>query len=161
MATNRPAGLISQTASASWFRRAQAVVAGGASRDAVLREPHPLYAASAGGGPVIDVDGQRYVDSVTNMASLIHGHAFGPIVEAVAEQLKKGTAYTFATPCEVLFAEHLAGRSPAFERIRFVNSGTEAVMAMLKAARAYTGRPKIAKVEGAYHGAYDYAEVSQ
>lgn len=161
MAVTKPARPASYSTSADWFRRAKAVVAGGASRDAVLREPHPIYASHASGCYVTDVDGIQYVDFVNNMASLIHGHAFGPIVEAVTEQLKRGTAYTFATPSEVLFAEHLAGRSPAFERIRFMNSGTEAVMAMIKAARAYTGRPKIAKVEGAYHGAYDYAEVSQ
>ena len=59
------------------------------------------------------------------------------------------------------YAEHLCGRNPGFERVRFVNSGTEAVMSCLKAARAFTGRPRIAKVEGAYHGLYDYAEVSQ
>ena len=68
---------------------------------------------------------------------------------------------TMATEVEVEFAEHLCSRNPAFEKVRFVNSGTEAVMGCLKAARAFTGRPKIAKVEGAYHGQYDYAEVSQ
>lgn len=66
-----------------------------------------------------------------------------------------------ATECEVAYAEHLCSRSPSFEKVRFMNSGTEAVMVTIKASRAFTGRPKIAKVEGAYHGAYDYAEVSQ
>jgi len=66
-----------------------------------------------------------------------------------------------ATEAEVLYAQLLCDRVPAFEKIRFVNSGTEAVMTMIKAARAYTGRPKIAKAEGAYHGTYDFAEVSQ
>ena len=61
----------------------------------------------------------------------------------------------------MLYAEHMCGRSPSFEKIRFVNSGTEAVMSCVKAARAFTGRAKIAKIEGAYHGMYDYAEVSQ
>jgi glutamate-1-semialdehyde 2,1-aminomutase len=147
--------------SAKLFERAQRVIAGGASRDAVLRAPHPIYAAKASGCYVTDVDDRRYVDFVNNMASLIHGHAYPPIVEAVTAQLKDGTAYTFATPAEVSYAEHLTSRAVGFEHIRFVNSGTEAVMAMLKAARAYTARPRIAKVEGAYHGAYDYAEVSQ
>src|SRR5882762_8578897 len=127
MVANKSAGSTAYSTSADWFRRGEAVVAGGASRDAVLREPHPIYAAYADGCYVTDVDGIRYVDFVNNMASLIHGHAFGPIVEAVTEQLKRGTAYTFATPSEVLFAEHLAGRSSAFERIRFMNSGTESV----------------------------------
>jgi glutamate-1-semialdehyde 2,1-aminomutase len=95
------------------------------------------------------------------MASLIHGHAHPAIVEAVIEQVRKGTAFMLATEAEVRFAEHLCSRNAGFERVRFVNSGTEAVMSALKAARAYTGKPKIAKVEGAYHGLYDYAEVSQ
>jgi glutamate-1-semialdehyde 2,1-aminomutase len=66
-----------------------------------------------------------------------------------------------ATESEVQFAERLCARSPSFDKVRFVNSGTEALMVALKAARAFTGRPKIAKLEGAYHGGYDYAEVSQ
>jgi glutamate-1-semialdehyde 2,1-aminomutase len=95
------------------------------------------------------------------MASLIHGHAPPAIVEAVTRQIGRGTAYTLATEVEIRFAEHLRARNPGFEKIRFVNSGTEAVMVAVKAARAFTGRPKVAKVEGAYHGTYDYAEVSQ
>ena len=95
------------------------------------------------------------------MASLIHGHAHPAIVAAVTEQLHKGTAFTLATEVEIRFAEHIISRSDNFETMRFVNSGTEAVMGALRAARAFTGRPKIAKVEGAYHGQYDYAEVSQ
>jgi glutamate-1-semialdehyde 2,1-aminomutase len=95
------------------------------------------------------------------MASLIHGHACPEITQAVTEQLAKGTAFTMATEIEVRYAEHLCSRNPSFEKLRFVNSGTEALMAALKASRAFTGRSKIAKVEGAYHGQYDYAEVSQ
>ncbi|RLA03462.1 MAG: aspartate aminotransferase family protein, partial [Gammaproteobacteria bacterium] len=107
------------------------------------------------------VDGVERLDFANNMASHIHGHGFGPIVEGVTEQLKKGTAFTMATEAEIRFAEHMCSRSDNFDKIRFVNSGTEAVMAGMKAARAFTGRTKIAKVEGSYHGAYDYAEVSQ
>jgi glutamate-1-semialdehyde 2,1-aminomutase len=75
--------------------------------------------------------------------------------------LQRGTAFTLATEVEILYAEHMTQRSAGFEKIRFVNSGTEAVMCCLKAARAFTGRPRIAKAEGAYHGSYDFAEVSQ
>jgi glutamate-1-semialdehyde 2,1-aminomutase len=95
------------------------------------------------------------------MASLIHGHAPPAIVDAVTKQLQHGTGYTMATEAEILFAEHMCSRAPSFEKIRFVNSGTEAIMSAVKASRAFTGRAKIAKVEGAYHGQYDYAEVSQ
>ncbi len=92
---------------------------------------------------------------------MIHEHAQPDVVEAVSAQLRKGTAYMVGTEAEVLFAEHLCSRNAGFEQIRFVNSGTEAIMNCIKAARAYTGRAKLAKVEGAYHGGYDYAEVSQ
>jgi len=127
----------------------------------VLRSPHPLYAAHGQGARVTDIEGVTRIDFANNMASLIHGHANPAVVAAVTEQLQRGTAFTLATEIEVRYAEHLCGRNPGFEKIRFVNSGTEAVMASLKAARAFTGRARIAKVEGAYHGLYDYAEVSQ
>lgn len=143
------------------FKRAQNVLPGGVSRNTLLRGGHPLYVSHAQGCKVVDVDGVERLDFANNMASHIHGHAYPPIVEAVTAQLQKGSAFTMATESEVLFAEHLCGRSPGFDKLRFVNSGTEAVMAGMKAARAFTGKTKIAKVEGSYHGAYDFAEVSQ
>jgi glutamate-1-semialdehyde 2,1-aminomutase len=150
-----------ESRSAALYERARKVMPGGCSRNTVLRKPHPLYAENGTGCHVTDVDGVRRIDFANNVASLIHGHAYPPVVEAVAAQLRKGTAFTLATEIEIKFAEHMCGRNAGFDNIRFVNSGTEAVMGCLKAARAYTGRPKIAKVEGAYHGLYDYAEVSQ
>jgi glutamate-1-semialdehyde 2,1-aminomutase len=143
------------------FRRALNHLPGGVSRDTVLRSPYPFYASQGRGCVVTDIEGREFVDFVNNMASLIHGHAFPPIIDAVSMQMQRGTCFTFGTEAEVEFAEHMCSRSPAFEKIRFMNSGTEAVMAAVKAARAFTGRPKIAKVEGAYHGAYDYVEISQ
>jgi glutamate-1-semialdehyde 2,1-aminomutase len=143
------------------FARARKVLAGGVSRNTVLRGPHPPYADYGRGCRITDLDGISRVDFSNNMASLIHGHAFPPIIEAVTAQLQRGSAFMMATEAEVRYAEHLAGRNAAFERLRFVNSGTEALMAALKAARAFTNRSKVAKVEGAYHGGYDYAEVSQ
>ena len=147
--------------SAELYERAQQTLPGGVSRNTVLRSPHPLYVDHASGCRVTDVEGVERIDFANNMASLIHGHANPDIVAAVTEQLSRGTAFTLATEIEVEFAEHLCGRAPSLELLRFVNSGTEAVMGALKAARAFTGRPKIAKVEGAYHGLYDFAEVSQ
>jgi glutamate-1-semialdehyde 2,1-aminomutase len=143
------------------YERALRVLPGGVSRNTVLRRPHPAYVDHGEGCWVTDVDGVRRLDFANNMAALIHGHAHPAIVEAVGRQLARGTAFTMATEVEVRFAEHLCARSESFEKIRFVNSGTEAVMCALKAARAFTGRPKVAKVEGAYHGVYDFAEVSQ
>ncbi len=143
------------------FRQAQEFLAGGVSRNTLLRKPHPLYAERGNGCRVVDVEGAERIDFANNMAALIHGHAHPAIVEAVTAQVKRGTAFTMATEVEIEHARHLCGRSPGFEKIRFVNSGTEAVMAALKAARAFTGRSRVAKVEGTYHGAYDFAEVSQ
>lgn len=143
------------------YKQACEVIPGGVSRNTVFRKPHPSYVAGASGFMITDLDGVQRIDFANNMASLIHGHAHTAIVKAVTEQLQRGTAYTMATEAEVRFAQLLSKRNPNFEKIRFVNSGTEAVMAGIKAARAFTGRPKIAKAEGAYHGTYDYAEVSQ
>ncbi len=147
--------------SESLYQEALQVIPGGVSRNTVFHKPYPHYVAHASGCMVTDVDGVQRIDFANNMASLIHGHAFPPIVEAVIKQLQAGTAYTLATEAELLLARHLCNRAESFEKIRFVNSGTEAVMAMIKASRAFTGRPKIAKAEGAYHGTYDFAEVSQ
>ena len=149
------------TRSQELYDRALRVLPGGVSRNTVLRRPHPFYAVEGAGCWVYDIDGARRIDFANNMCSLIHGHAHPAIVDAVTAQLRRGTAFTFATEVEVEFAEHMCARSPGIEKIRFVNSGTEAVMSCLKAARAFTGRAKIAKVEGGYHGLYDYAEVSQ
>jgi len=157
--TTRPG--TSASLSASLYERALKTLPGGVSRNTVLRMPHPLYADRASGCRVTDVEGVERIDFANNMASLIHGHAHPAIVEAVKEQLDRGTAFTLATEIEIEYAEHLCGRNEGFDKLRFVNSGTEAVMGSLKAARAFTGRSKIAKVEGAYHGLYDYAEVSQ
>lgn len=149
------------TKSAALFERAKAVMPGGCSRNTILRKPHPIYALRGEGCYVYDVEGVERIDFANNVASLIHGHAHPAIVAAVSDQLSRGTAFTVGTEAEIAHAEHMCGRNETFERIRFVNSGTEAVMSSLKAARAYTGRPKIAKVEGSYHGLYDYAETSQ
>jgi glutamate-1-semialdehyde 2,1-aminomutase len=149
------------TMSEALYERATQVLPGGVSRNTVLRRPHPLYAAGAHGCRITDVDGVERIDFANNMASLIHGHAHPAINAAVMDQLRRGTAYTMATEIEIRYAEHLCSRNPGFEQLRFVNSGTEAVMGALKTARAFTGRSKIAKVEGAYHGPYDFAEVSQ
>ena len=147
--------------SAALFDRAKRVLPGGVSRNTVLRDPHPAYADFGHACRLTDIEGVTRIDFSNNMASLIHGHACPEVVEAVTRQLERGTAFMMATEVEIEFAEHLCSRNPAFERIRFVNSGTEALMVALKAARAFTERPKVAKIEGAYHGGYDYAEVSQ
>ncbi|MBL4769049.1 MAG: aspartate aminotransferase family protein [Rhodobacteraceae bacterium] len=149
------------TASAALYVRAKNVMPGGCSRNTILRKPHPIYAAYGKGCYVTDIEGVQRIDFANNVASLIHGHAHPEIISAVSQQMANGTAFTVGTEIEVAYAEQMVARSASFEKIRFVNSGTEAVMSCIKAARAFTGRAKIAKVEGSYHGLYDYAEVSQ
>jgi glutamate-1-semialdehyde 2,1-aminomutase len=149
------------TASELLYERARKVLPGGVSRNTIFRQPHPFYAHHGSGCFLTDLEGVERIDFSNNVASLIHGHAHPAIVESVTKQLHCGSAFGIGTEAEVLLAEHLCRRVPGFDKIRFVNSGSEAIMAAIKTARAVTGRSMIAKVEGAYHGGYDYAEVSQ
>jgi glutamate-1-semialdehyde 2,1-aminomutase len=136
------------------------VLPGGNSRTTVYMAPYPPYAASGEGCWVTDVEGDRRLDCLNNYTALIHGHAHPAIVEAASHRLAQGASFPMPTPEEIDLAALLCERVPSAERVRFMNSGSEAVMIALKGARAFTKRPKIAKFEGAYHGSYDYAEVS-
>ncbi|HEX2441206.1 MAG TPA: aspartate aminotransferase family protein [Methylomirabilota bacterium] len=146
--------------SAELFARAQGVLPGGNSRTTVYMAPYPPYAASGEGCWVTDVEGDRRLDCLNNYTALIHGHAHPAIVEAATRRLALGASFPMPTPEEIDLAALLCERLPSAERVRFTNSGSEAVMIAIKGARAFTNRPKIAKFEGAYHGSYDYAEVS-
>jgi glutamate-1-semialdehyde 2,1-aminomutase len=146
--------------SAALFERARKVLPGGNTRTTVFNPPHPLYLAAGQGCRVTDADGQTRLDMLNNYTSLLHGHAHPDVLAASQTQLLRGTAFAGPTELEVDLAEIITARVPAIERIRFTNSGTEGVMMAMKAARGYTGRPKIAKFEGFYHGTYDPAEVS-
>ncbi len=140
--------------------RARASLPGGNTRSTVFMTPYQIYAERGEGCRVIDLDGVSRIDCINNFTSLIHGHAHPAIVESACVQMRLGSAPGLPTMAEIELAELLCARVASVERARFSNSGTEAVMNALKAARAFTGRPKIAKCEGAYHGSYDYAEVS-
>ena len=142
------------------YDRALSSLPGGNTRTTVFMKPYPIYAARGEGCRVFDLDGNAFIDCINNFTSLIHGHAHPALIKAATDQLALGSAFGLPTQSEVELAELLAARLPSVDQIRFTNSGTEAVMMALKAARAFTGRPKIAKCEGAYHGSYDYAEVS-
>jgi glutamate-1-semialdehyde 2,1-aminomutase len=146
--------------SARLHERAWQVMPGGNTRTTIYQSPHPPYAAVGKGAVITDVDGQERLDFINNYTSLIHGHADPDINAAVIEQLASGTAFAMPTEHDVALAEVLVERVPSLERVRFTNSGSEAVMMAVKAARAYTGRPKILKFEGCYHGSYDFVEVS-
>lgn len=109
---------------------------------------------------MFDVDGRRFLDLNGNFTTLIHVHNFEPVIAAVTRQLRSGTCFANTTIGEIDLAELICGRVPGVESHRFVNTGTEAVMFAIKAARAFSGRPAVAKIEGAYHGSYDWAEIS-
>src|SRR4051812_10274906 len=148
------------SSSQKMYDRALASLPGGNTRTTVFMKPYPIYAARGEGCRVWDLDGNVYIDCINNFTSQIHGHAHPALIRAATAQLALGSAFGLPTESEVDLAELLVSRLPSVEQVRFANSGTEAVMMALKAARAHTGRPKIAKCEGAYHGSYDYAEVS-
>src|SRR5262245_46318793 len=152
--------LASSSRSAALWARAQHVMPGGNTRTTVHMAPYPPYAASGEGCWITDVDGDRRLDCLNNYTALIHGHAHPDIVAAAAQRLARGTSFPLPTPEEIELATVLTERLPAAEHVRFTNSGSEAVMMAVKGARAFTRRPKIAKFEGAYHGSYDYVEVS-
>lgn len=147
--------------SAKLFERACQFMPGGNSRIAVYQAPYPIFIAEAKGARVKDVDGVERTDFINNQSALVHGHCFAPIVDAVSKQLHLGVSFSGPTQAELELGQYMTGRVNSVERIRFTNSGSEAVMFAIKAARAYTGRYKIAKCEGAYHGSYDFVEISR
>lgn len=142
------------------FDRALRVLPDGTSRVTIERDPVPFYVDRGMGCYLFDIDARRFLDLNGNFTTLIHGHAFAPVVEAVTHQVQRGSCFANPTESEIELAELLCGRIPQVRRVRFVNTGTEAVLFAIKAARAFTGRSKIAKIEGAYHGANDWGEVS-
>jgi glutamate-1-semialdehyde 2,1-aminomutase len=146
--------------SAKLYQRAVKVMPGGNSRHTVYFPPYPIYAARAEGARVWDVDGVDRLDLINNYSSLIHGHNHPRIVEAIVAQAHRLLSIALPTEEEVRLAELITARVPGVETLRFGNSGTEGVLLAIKAARTYTGKAKIAKVEGAYHGSGESASVS-
>ena len=142
------------------FRRAQQTLPGGNTRTGVHVAPFPVYMDHGRGAYVTDVDGNRRLDLVNNASALILGHAHPAVVTALQQQSARGTAFFAPTPVEIELAELLQERIPSLERLRFCSSGSEAVLNTLRVARAATGRPRIAKFEGAYHGVADPAMIS-
>lgn len=143
------------------YQRARSSFPSGVTRSTIDRDPHPIYLRGGAGAYVVDVEDRRYLDLNNNYTTLLHGHAFGPAVEAACDLVRSGSCFANPTEHEIALAELIIGRIPVVERIRFVNTGTEAVMFAIKAARAFTNRPAIARFEGAYHGAFDTAETGQ
>lgn len=157
--TQRPSGAPLQTRrSDRLFERGRAVMPGGVNSPvrafgSVGR--HPVMIESGRGAVVRDADGNTYIDYIGSWGPLILGHAHPAVVDAVTAAARKGLSFGAATEGEVLLAEWLCGHVPGVERIRLVSSGTEAVMSAIRAARGFTGREKIVKFTGCYHGHSD------
>ncbi|MGB2966081.1 MAG: aminotransferase class III-fold pyridoxal phosphate-dependent enzyme, partial [Phycisphaerae bacterium] len=140
------------------FRRATDVMPGGVSspvRACSAVGAAPLFIASGAGSHLCDLDGNTFIDYVMSWGPLIAGHAHPKVVEAVRKALEAGSSFGAPTVRETLLAERIREAMPAVEQVRFVNSGTEAVMSAVRLARAATGRPAILKFEGCYHGHAD------
>lgn len=146
--------------SAALHARARRSLPGGDTRTVISFPPHPLYVAEAQGCRLTDVDGNQYLDLLGNYTSMIHGHAHSAIVEAVTHQVQKGTGHAAGTESAIELAELLVGRVAGLDAVRFCNSGTEATLNAIRAARAFTGRTPILKFEGGYHGSHDTVEIS-
>lgn len=116
----------------------------------------PFYIASAKGSVLTDVDGNRYIDYVCSWGALVLGHSHPSVVRAIKKASQKGTSYGAPHEGEILLAEEIIRAMPWVQMLRFVNSGTEATMSAVRLARAATGRPKILKFDGNYHGHADY-----
>jgi glutamate-1-semialdehyde 2,1-aminomutase len=137
------------------FERAKKVLPGGVNSPVRAFEPYPFFVERAKGAKMYSVDDTTYIDYCMAYGALLLGHAYPDIVEAVKNQLDKGSLYGAPTEREVEFAELIAKSSPCMEMLRLVNSGTEATMHAIRVARGYTGRKKIIKFEGCFHGSHD------
>jgi glutamate-1-semialdehyde 2,1-aminomutase len=149
---------VNTSKSESLFAEAQRLIPGGV--DSPVRAFRsvggtPRFIARGQGASIWDVDGNRYIDYVLSWGPLILGHAHPAVVAALQQAVAFGTSYGAPTELEVELAQTVMGLMPSLEMIRFVNSGTEATMSALRLARAYTGRDKIVKFDGCYHGHAD------
>lgn len=128
---------------------------GGETRMSIYFPPHPLWIDHANGCRFTDLDGSEYIDFNNCYSALVLGHANPKVVKAVKDQIMNGTAHAALMPIVIRWAELLCQRVKSVEKVRFTNSGTEAVMMAIRVARAFTGKDKIIKMEGGYYGSYD------
>jgi glutamate-1-semialdehyde 2,1-aminomutase len=154
----RPVASLRDARSAALYDRARRVLPGGVNSPvramrAIGRDP--LFVARADGAHLVDVDGNRYVDWVCSWGPLIHGHAHPDVLAAVADAAVRGTTFGAPTEGEVELAEEVGRRMPSVAMLRMTSSGTEASMSAIRLARAATGREKVLKFAGAYHGHVD------
>jgi glutamate-1-semialdehyde 2,1-aminomutase len=145
--------------SARLIERSAHSMPGGLTRGFGFHWPYPAVMERGEGCYLWDVDGNRYTDLISNGLALIHGHAFAPVVNALAAQLPHSWAWLGTSLPQIEFAEALCRRLANFERVLFTSSGTESGMLAVKLARRFTGRPLILKLRGGYHGTYSDLEA--
>ena len=133
---------------------------GGSSRGTSYFDPFPFFVEKGAGHYLHDVDGHKYLDFMLNATTLITGHADPIVTEALQQQASLGASYSYPTQAQINLARLLCERVPSMDSVRFANSGTEATLNVIRAARVFIGRHKIAKFEGGYHGTHEYASVS-
>lgn len=141
------------------YDKAKKIMPGGVNSPVRAFKPYPFFTSQAKGSKLHDIDGNIYIDYCMAYGPLILGHANTKIIEAVKDQLGKGTLYGTPTDIEIKLAELITNIVPSMKMLRLVNTGTEATMHAIRVARGYTGRNKIIKFEGCYHGAHDYVLV--
>ncbi len=146
--------------SGEWNTRAKESMPGGDTRAASYYAPHPAYMTHGEGCFLYDYDENQYIDFLNNYTSLIHGHAHPATVSAIQEQAARGTVLGSAAEVTVVHAEMLCSRVPSFDSVRYCNSGTEATLLAMRAARAFTGKDIIIKMDGGYHGSHDYVQLN-
>ena len=144
---------------AQW-EEARNYLPGGDSRNSIFWNPYPIFISSANGCRVVDADGVERLDFINTMTTMILGHGSAPVMAAIRGQLECGLAYNAPNEHQVDLARLLCQRIPSFDLVRFTNSGTEATLNTIRAARAFTGKNRFAKVEGGYHGTHDAVTVS-
>jgi glutamate-1-semialdehyde 2,1-aminomutase len=139
---------------------ARKVMPGGDTRTTAHFLPYPVFMKKGEGCRLLDVDGNEYIDFMNNFTSLILGHGHPKVVEAVNEQARIGTAYAAPTETQIHLAKMICERVPSIEQLRFCSCGSEATLMSVRAARAFTGKQKIMKIEGGYNGNHDLGEIS-
>jgi glutamate-1-semialdehyde 2,1-aminomutase len=144
--------------SAEIERHAERVMPGGDTRTSIYYQPYPLTIVRGEGASIWDTDGNCYIDLLGNYTSLVHGHAYPPIVEAIVRAARSGTAWAARSPAQVQLAELLCERIASVEQVRFCNSGSEAGMLAAQLARRITGRKLLLMARQGYHGSYDDLE---
>jgi len=141
------------------FKEAKNYLPGGVDSPVRAYKPYPFFAKHGKGSKIFDVDGNAYIDYCLAYGPLVLGHANYLVINAVKNQLEQGSAFGVPTQKEIDLAKLVIKKVPCAEMVRFVNSGTEATMSAIRLARAATGKKKIIKFEGSYHGAHDYVLV--